>query len=150
MWVWVMYPIGKKYRSNARATAATTKSNSNATTTPTAKVVGNGGRNLREPLKTKLMAFGKWFLAAKVTISDEETEVPEEEEVEGEGTSCSVFDGTVLWYYFCLKVETHNKMLIRSGTKGPIFFFFFFLSYKIFHFCSRLPSKTLGHFFFSQ
>ena len=80
---------------------------------------------MREPLKTKLMAFGKQFLAAKVTISDEETEVPEEEEVEGQGTSCSVFYGTVMWYYFCLKVETHNKMLIRSGTEGPIFFFFF-------------------------
>ena len=64
---------------------------------------------MREPLKTKLMAFGKQFLAAKVTISDEETEVLEEEEVEGEGTSCNVFDGTVLWYYFCPKVETHTK-----------------------------------------
>ena len=83
---------------------------------------------MREPLKTKLMAFGKQFLAAKVTISDEETEVLEEEEVEGEGTSCNVFDGTVLWYYFCPKVETH-KMLIRSRTEGPKYIYIYIYIY---------------------
>ena len=58
----------KKYRSNARATTATTKSNSNATTTTTstAKAVGNGGRNLRESLKTKLMALGNDFLLQRL------------------------------------------------------------------------------------
>ena len=62
----------KKYRSNARATTATTKSNSNATTTTTttttstAKAVGNGGKNLRESLKTKLMALGNDFLLQRL------------------------------------------------------------------------------------
>ncbi|KAK4595568.1 hypothetical protein RGQ29_013875 [Quercus rubra] len=58
----------KKYRSNARATTATTKSNSNATTTTTstAKAVGNGGGNLRESLKTKLMALGNDFLLQRL------------------------------------------------------------------------------------
>ena len=58
----------QKYRSNARATTATTKSNSNATTTTTstAKAVGNGGRNLRESLKTKLMALGNDFLLQRL------------------------------------------------------------------------------------
>ena len=58
----------KKYRSNARATTTTTKSNSNVTTTTTstAKAVGNGGRNLRESLKTKLMALGNDFLLQRL------------------------------------------------------------------------------------
>ncbi|XP_030960474.1 GATA transcription factor 16-like [Quercus lobata] len=58
----------KKYRSNARATTTTTttKSNSNVTTTSTAKAVGNGGRNLRESLKTKLMALGNDFLLQRL------------------------------------------------------------------------------------
>ena len=58
----------KKYRSNARATTATAKSNSNVTTTTTstAKAVGNGGRNLRESLKTKLMALGNDFLLQRL------------------------------------------------------------------------------------
>ncbi|XP_023923049.1 GATA transcription factor 23 [Quercus suber] len=58
----------KKYRSNARATTTTTKSNSNVTTTTTttAKAVGNGGKNLRESLKTKLMALGNDFLLQRL------------------------------------------------------------------------------------
>ena len=58
----------KKYRSNARATTTATKSNSNVTTstTSTAKAVGNGGRNLRESLKTKLMALGNDFLLQRL------------------------------------------------------------------------------------
>ena len=58
----------KKYRSNARTTTTTTttKSNSNVTTTSTAKAVGNGGRNLRESLKTKLMALGNDFLLQRL------------------------------------------------------------------------------------
>ena len=60
----------KKYRSNARATTATTKSNSNATTTTTstAKAVGNGGRNLRESLKTKLMDLENDFLMQRLPL----------------------------------------------------------------------------------
>ncbi|KAM4108147.1 hypothetical protein ACB094_03G023800 [Castanea mollissima] len=60
----------KKYRSNARATTTATKSNSNVTTTTTttstAKAVGNGGKNLRESLKTKLMALGNDFLLQRL------------------------------------------------------------------------------------
>ena len=111
-----MYHVGKKFRSNARATTATTKSNSNATTTTTstAKAVGNGGRNLRESLKTKLMALENDFLLQRLPlVMKKKTEVLEEEEVEGGGTSYCVFDGTVLCFCFCLKAETHNKMLIR-------------------------------------
>ena len=58
----------KKYRSNARATATTTKSNSNAATTPIAKAVGNGGRNLGESLKTKLMALENDFLLQRLPL----------------------------------------------------------------------------------
>ncbi|KAL0006146.1 hypothetical protein SO802_013707, partial [Lithocarpus litseifolius] len=58
------------FRSHARATTTTTKSNSNSnvttTTTSTAKAVGNGGRNLRESLKTKLMALGNDFLLQRL------------------------------------------------------------------------------------
>ena len=65
-----MYHVGKKYRSNARATATATKSKSksNATTTPTTKAVGNGGKNLRESLKTKLMALENDFLLQRLPL----------------------------------------------------------------------------------
>ena len=58
----------KKYRSNAHATTTTAKSNSNVTTTTTstANAVGNGGGNLRESLKTKLMALGNDFLLQRL------------------------------------------------------------------------------------
>ena len=55
-----MYHVGKKYRSNARATATTTKSKS--------KAVGNGGRNLRESLKTKLMDLENDFLMQRLPL----------------------------------------------------------------------------------